>query len=258
MSRLDGKVALVSGGAREIGAAIARAMVAEGAKVVMGDVLDTEGQALAQEIGPPATYAHLDVMKPNDWEAAVATAVTAYGKLNVLVNNAGLANHAANLTGVFNGIKAAVPELKNAAGGSIINVSSPTGSRGYQATPGSVTRFGVRRLTKAAAFDLGKYGIRVNSVHPGLVRIPMPATEPQPGTSHVAMDCGGDPAEIARLVVFLASDESSFSTGLEFIANGGETAGLVLNLPMKAASKEQEYDNLDGNIGQSGYKIFVR
>jgi 3alpha(or 20beta)-hydroxysteroid dehydrogenase len=251
MSRLNGKVALVSGGARGIGAAIARAMVVEGAKVVMGDVLDTEGQALAQEIGPPATYVHLDVTKPNDWEAAVATAVTAYGKLNVLVNNAGLANHAVNLTGVFNGIKAAVPELKNAAGGSIINISSIAGSR-------SVTRFGVRQLTKAAALDLGQYGIQVNSVHPGLVRIPMSATEPQPGTSHVAMDCGGDPAEIARLVVFLASDESSFSTGLEFIANGGETAGPVLNLPMKAASKEHEHDNLDGNIGQSGYKIFVR
>ena len=240
MSRLDGKVALVSGGAREIGAAIARAMVAEGAKVVMGDVLDTEGQALAKEIGPPATYVHLDVTKPNDWEAAVATAVTAYGKLNVLVNNAGIANHAVNLTGVFNGIKAAVPELKNAAGGSIVNVSSIVGSRGYRLTPGHVTsRFGVRGLTKAAALDLGRHGIRVNSVHPGLVRIPMPATEPRPGTSHAAMDCG-DPAEIARLVVFLASDQSSFSTGSEFIADGGETAGPALNLD------------------QSGYEIFVR
>lgn len=240
MSRLDGKVALVSGGAREIGAAIARAMVAEGAKVVMGDVLDTEGQALAKEIGPPATYVHLDVTKPNDWEAAVATAVTAYGKLNVLVNNAGIANHAVNLTGVFNGIKAAVPELKNAAGGSIVNVSSIVGSRGYRATPGHVTsRFGVRGLTKAAALDLGKHGIRVNSVHPGLVRIPMPATGSRPGTSHAARDCG-DPAEIARLVVFLASDQSSFSTGSEFIADGGETAGPALNLD------------------QSGYEIFVR
>ena len=243
MFRLDGKVALVTGGARGIGAAIARAMVAEGAKVVIGDVLDGEGEALAVEIGASAKYVHLDVTKPDDWETAVATAVKVYGKLNVLVNNAGINNLAPidqysradwdkiiaiNLTGVFNGIKAAVPALKAAGGGSIVNMSSLAGLRGEAGMPGYVaTKFGVRGLTKAAALDLARYGIRVNSIHPGIVRTPLSAEGPKVSMSHVAMNRIGEPIEIANLTMFLASDDSSFSTGAEFIADGGEFAGLI-------------------------------
>ena len=231
-----------------MGASHARVMVAEGAKVVIGDLLDKEGGALAKELGEGVTYVHLDVTKPADWDAAVATAVKTYGKLDVLVNNAGIANFAPideyshsdwdkiiaiNLTGVFNGIKAAVPALKKSRGGSIINISSTAGIRGYPALPGyTAAKFGVRGLSKAVALDLGKYGIRVNSVHPGVIRTPMTSPIPE-DTRHVAMDRTADATEISNLVMFLASDESSFSTGAEFIADGGETAGLVANPPKK-------------------------
>jgi 3alpha(or 20beta)-hydroxysteroid dehydrogenase len=243
MFRLDGKVALVTGGARGIGAAIARAMVAEGAKVVIGDVLDHEGEALAVEIGASAKYVHLDVTNPDDWDTAVARAHTVYGKLNVLVNNAGIGGYAPieqysnvdwdriiaiNLTGVFNGIKAAIPVLKDARGGSIVNISSMAGLRGEAGMSGYVaTKWAVRGLTKSAALELARYGIRVNSIHPGVVRTPLSAEGPQVSMSHVAMNRIGEAIEIANLAVFLASEESSFSTGAEFISDGGETAGLI-------------------------------
>jgi 3alpha(or 20beta)-hydroxysteroid dehydrogenase len=243
MSRLEGRIALVTGGARGIGAAIARAMVAEGAKVVIGDVLDREGEALAKELGASAKYVHLDVTRPHEWEAAVGIAVKLYDKLNVLVNNAGIANYAPldqyshadwdkiiaiNLTGVFNGIKAAIPALEAAGGGSIVNMSSLAGMRGEAGMPGYVaSKFAVRGLTKAAALDLARYRIRVNSIHPGIVRTPLSAEGPDVSLSHVAMDRVGEPIEIANLAVFLASDASSFSTGAEFIADGGELAGLI-------------------------------
>ncbi len=246
MARLDRKVALVTGGARGMGEAIARALVAEGAKVVISDVLDAEGQALADEIGSSAAYVHLDVTQPDAWEAAVATATKSFGKLDVLVNNAGILafgpieehSHSdwdavitTNLTGVFNGIKAAAPALKDAGGGSIVNISSNAGLHAYPALPGyTAAKFGVRGLSKSAALDLAKYGIRVNSVHPGVIHTPM-TDGLELGTSHVAMDRIGEPSEIALLVVFLASDESSFSTGSEFVADGGETAGRAVNEP---------------------------
>ena len=243
MFRLDGKVALVTGGARGIGAAIARAMVAEGAKVVIGDLLDHEGEALAVEIGGSAKYVHLDVTKPDEWEKAVATAVKVYGKLSILVNNAGIGAYAPieqysnadwdriiaiNLTGVFNGIKAAIPALKDARGGSIVNISSMAGLRGEAGMSGYVaTKWAVRGLTKSTALELASYGIRVNSIHPGVVRTPLSAEGPQVSMAHVAMNRIGEAIEIANLAVFLASDESSFSTGAEFVADGGETAGLI-------------------------------
>ena len=208
MFRLEGRTALVTGGARGIGAAIARAMVAQGAKVVIGDVLDRDGEALATALGTSAKYVHLDVTKPDDWETAVASAVKTYGKLNVLVNNAGIAGYApieqysradwdkiiaVNLTGVFNGIQAAIPALKSAGGGSIVNMSSLAGLRGEAAMPGYVaTKFAVRGLTKAAALDLARYGIRVNSIHPGIVHTPLSADGPQVSMSHVAMDRVGE------------------------------------------------------------------
>ena len=241
-TRLDGKVALISGGARGMGASHARAMVAHGAKVVLGDILDADGEALAAELGDAAAYVHLDVTNRNDWDAAVATALERFGKLNVLVNNAGIANFAPigeytpeqwdtiiaiNLTGVFNGINAAVDALKAGAPSSIINISSTAGIQGYTALPGyNAAKFGVRGLTKSVALDLGIDNVRANSVHPGVIATPMTENLDTP-QKHVALRRVGQPVELSNLVVFLASDESSFSTGAEFIADGGETAGLA-------------------------------
>jgi 3alpha(or 20beta)-hydroxysteroid dehydrogenase len=240
-SRLAGKIALVSGGARGMGAAFGRAMVAQGARVMLADVLDAPGEALAAELGEAAAYVHLDVTKRDEWQAAVAATVSAFGGLNVLVNNAGIVNFApigsytpeqwdaviaVNLTGVFNGIWASVDAMKKSAPGSIINISSTAGLQGYSALPGyNASKFGVRGLTKSVALDLAAHGIRCNSVHPGLVATPM--TEGLPAAQkHVAMHRAGRADELAQLVVFLASDESSFSTGAEFVADGGEIAGL--------------------------------
>jgi 3alpha(or 20beta)-hydroxysteroid dehydrogenase len=241
-NRLDGKVALISGGARGMGATHARAMVAQGAKVVIGDLLDDEGEAVAAELGDAAVYVHLDVTDREQWAAAVATAVDRFGKLNVLVNNAGIANFgpigeytaqqwdtmiAINLTGVFNGIDASVEALKAAAPSSIINISSTAGIQGYASLPGyNAAKFGVRGLTKSVALDLGVHDVRANSVHPGVIATPMTEELDTP-QKHVALRRVGQPIELANLIVYLASDESSFSTGAEFIADGGETAGLA-------------------------------
>jgi len=240
--RLAGKVALISGGARGMGESHARAMVAQGADVVLGDLLDAEGEALAAELGPKATYVHLDVTDRTQWAAAVATAVDHYGKLNVLVNNAGIANFgpireftyeqwdtviAINLTGVFNGIKESVDALIAGAPSSIINISSTAGLQGYARLPGyNSAKFGVRGLTKSVALDLGAHNVRCNSVHPGAVATPM-TSGLDSRQKHVAMRRMGRSEELSALVVFLASDESSYSTGAEFVADGGETAGLA-------------------------------
>lgn len=241
-NRLDGKVALISGGARGMGESHARAMVAQGAKVMLGDVLDAEGEALAAELGESAGYVHLDVTDREQWAAAVRATLERFGKLNVLVNNAGIANFgtigqfspaewdrviAINLTGVFNGIDASVEALKAAAPSSIINISSTAGLIGYAALPGyNAAKFGVRGLTKSVALDLGAHNVRCNSVHPGVIATPMTAGLVTP-QKHVALRRVGQSIELSNLVVYLASDESSFSTGAEFVADGGETAGLA-------------------------------
>ncbi|MCB5290814.1 glucose 1-dehydrogenase [Arthrobacter sp. SO3] len=242
MGRLDGKVALVSGGARGIGAAIAKHFLDEGARVVVGDVLDEAGRQLAGQLGNGVRFVHLDVTEPTDWESAVNESVTAFGSLSILVNNAGMVNFGrideyphelwariidVNLTGVFNGIQAAAPSMKRGAPASIINISSIAGLRGYENLSGyTASKFGVRGLTKSAALDLGGFGIRVNSVHPGVVETPMTAGMTFE-TGHVPLHRVGQPSEVADLAVYLAGDESSFVTGAEFVIDGGETAGTV-------------------------------
>ena len=225
-----------------MGAAHARRLVEEGAQVVIGDLLDEVGEATAAEIGENARYVHLDVTKPEDWDAAVATAVAEFGRLDILINNAGIANFAPiedytleqwnlilaiNLTGTFNGIKASIPALKESGKGSIINISSTAGIKGVAALPGyTAAKFAVRGLTKEVAIDLGRYNIRANSVHPGNIRTPM-TDGLDVDQSLVPLSRMGEVSELSNLILFLASDESSFSTGAEFIADGGETAGIV-------------------------------
>lgn len=243
MGRVNGKVALVTGGARGIGAGVAKALTDEGAKVVIADILDEDGAALADTFGTDrARYVRLDVTDYAAWEAAVAATLEAFGRLDILVNNAGIANFGPidqyslddwhtivdiNLHGVFYGIKACIPALKDSGKGSIINLSSTAGLQGYEALPGyNATKFAVRGLTKNAALDLGRYNIRVNSVHPGAVRTPM-TDGLDASQSHVALHRVGEVEELAALILFLASDESSYSTGAEFVADGGELAGLA-------------------------------
>ena len=240
--RMAGKVALVSGGARGMGAAHVREMIAEGARVVAGDILDDEGKALADELGESVRYVHLDVTEPDDWQAAVASTVDTFGWLDVLVNNAGIVNFGlfedyslddwrtildVNLTGVFLGIKSVVPQMKQAGHGSIINISSIEGLAGTIATHGyTASKFGVRGLTKSAALELGPSGIRVNSVHPGLIKTPMTEWVPD-DIFQTALGRAAEPSEVSKLVVYLASDESSYSTGAEFVVDGGVVAGLA-------------------------------
>ncbi|MFN8068659.1 MAG: SDR family oxidoreductase [Mycolicibacterium insubricum] len=240
--RLADKVALISGGARGMGASHAEAMIAEGAQVVIADLLDDEGAATAERLGDAARYVHLDVTSPEDWAAAVAATVDTFGKLNVLVNNAGIINVGTvedydlndwhriidiNLTGVFLGMRASVKALREAGGGSIVNISSIEGLGGTTMTHGyTAAKFGVRGITKSAAWELGQWGIRVNSVHPGLIRTPMIAGVPE-DIFQSALGRAADPVEVSNLVVYLASDESSYSTGSEFVVDGGTVAGLA-------------------------------
>lgn len=227
-----------------MGAAHARALVAEGAAVVIGDILDDEGKALADELGESARYVHLDVTEAEQWDAAVAVAVDAFGRLTALVNNAGIVALGqigkfdmakwqkvidVNLTGTFLGMQAVVEQMKAAGEGSIINVSSIEGLRGAPMVhPYVASKWAVRGLAKSAAIELGPKNIRVNSIHPGFIRTPMTKHFPddmvtaplrRPGTSE----------EVASFVVFLVSDESSFSTGAEFVMDGG----LVTDVPHK-------------------------
>lgn len=240
-NRLTGKVAIISGGARGMGASHARALVAEGAKVVTGDILDDEGMAVAAEIGDSARYVHLDVTDPDQWFAAVETAVSEFGGVDILVNNAGIINIGTiedyalsewqrildiNLTGVYLGIRAVVPTMKAAGRGSIINISSIEGLAGTIACHGyTATKFAVRGLTKSTALELGPSGIRVNSIHPGLIRTPMTEWVPE-DIFQTALGRIAEPQEVSNLVVYLASDESSYSTGSEFVVDGGCVAGL--------------------------------
>lgn len=242
MGRVDNKVALITGGARGMGAADARMLVKEGAKVVIGDILDDEGQALADELGDAARYVHLDVSSADDWTAAVQVALSSFGKLNVLVNNAGIVQVGplktldvarwqkvldVNLTGPMLGTKAVIGPMIEAGGGSIINVSSIEGLRGAAYVHSYVaSKWGLRGLTKSSALELAPSNIRVNSIHPGFIRTPMTEHLPE-DMVQTPLGRPGTPDEVATFVVFLASDESSFSTGSEFVVDGG----LVTDVP---------------------------
>jgi len=248
MGRLDGKVALISGGARGQGAAEARLFTREGAKVVFGDILDVEGKQVEADIraaGGDATYVHLDVTNESSWRAAVDTAVRLYGTLHILVNNAGIYIRkrieetteddldqimAVNVKGVFLGTKQAIPAMRRAGGGSIINISStaglvgnPNGSPAYTATKGAV-----RLFTKATAVQHAKDHIRCNSVHPGPIDTDMLKEAAggleQTYRQRVPLGRFGTVEDIAYGVLYLASDESSFVTGSELVIDGGSTA----------------------------------
>jgi len=241
MGRLDGKVALISGAARGQGATEARLFVEEGAKVLLGDVLDAEGKEVAAEIGDSAAFTHLDVTEEASWRAAVDEAESHFGPVSVLVNNAGVLSFGPidqielaefqrvlriNLQGVFLGIKSVVASMERAGGGSIVNISSSAGMQGLPMLGSYVaSKWGVRGLTKTAAADLGHRGIRVNSVHPGGVDTPMIAGSDTTGRSYQRLPIPriGSADEVARAVLFLASDESSYTTGAELTVDGGAT-----------------------------------
>lgn len=251
MSSLEGKVALITGAARGQGAAEARLFAQRGAKVMLCDLLDDEGQAVAAEIGANAAYTRLDVTSENDWKKAIQATIDKFGKLNVLINNAGIITPVkeigdtslndymkvinVNQVGVFLGMREVVEPMKKAGGGSIVNISSIDGLIGmYGATAYCATKFAVRGMTKVAALELGKYGIRVNSLHPGGVQTkilddtglsPEDAAE---AFKQIPLGRIGQSEEMATLAAYLASDDASYSTGSEFIADGGLTAGFSL------------------------------
>jgi 3alpha(or 20beta)-hydroxysteroid dehydrogenase len=236
MGRLDGRVAIISGGARGMGASHARGLVAEGAQVMIGDILDAEGAALAAELGPACRYARLDVTCEADWAAAVEQAEAAFGPVNVLINNAGVVTWRSvartsgeefrrvvdiNLTGVFHGMHATIPSMRLAGGGVIVNISSTAGLMAFGSAAAYVaSKWGVRGLTKAAALELGLEGIRVVSVHPGAIRTPMTQRANESACSGQPIPRIGEPEEVTKLVVFLLS-EATFSTGSEFVIDGG-------------------------------------
>ncbi|GHF05807.1 3-alpha-hydroxysteroid dehydrogenase [Amycolatopsis deserti] len=251
MGRLDGKAALITGAARGQGAAAARRFTQEGAKVMVADVADDDGKALAEEIG--AVYQHLDVSREDDWAAAVQRAEDEFGGLTVLVNNAGILHFSElahtsladyervigiNQIGAFLGMRSVVEPMTRAGGGSIINVSSVEGLAGMPFLVAyTASKFAIRGMTKVAALELGSKGIRVNSVHPGMIDTKMvsdAAGGAEIDTSwvgkKVALGRVGKPEEIAHLAVFLASDESSYCTGAEFVADGGATATHALKI----------------------------
>ena len=250
MGRLDGKVALITGGARGMGKSHVRQFVAEGARVVFGDVQDDKGTAVAAGLDEKSCrYVHHDVTSEADWAAAAAAALDTFGRLDVLVNNAGVLAFApiadmplaefrrileVNAVGCWLGMKAVIRPMKAAGGGSIVNVSSIegfTGAAGLSAY--SASKFAIRGMTKSAAQELGQFGIRVNSVHPGGVLTSMTlgqaaAADPADAEAFLKampMSRFARPAEISCLVAYLASDESSYSTGSEFVADGGILSG---------------------------------
>lgn len=245
MGKLDGRVAIITGGARGQGAAHARRFVEEGAKVMITDILEEEGKALADELGENARFMKHDVTSEEQWKQVVAETENVFGPVNILVNNAGIvmvkeieelseAEYRKvidiNQVGVFLGMKCVLPSMKKNDSGSIINISSINGLRGSAGTIGyDASKFAVRGMTKTAALEFAKYNIRVNSVHPGPIDTPMIASEEtrdivKEMAEGIPLKRVGTPDEVSKLIVFLASDDSSYCTGSEFVIDGGVTA----------------------------------
>ena len=243
MGRLAGKVAIITGAAQGMGAAHAKLFVEQGAKVVLTDLNEEKGQAFAAELGENALFVKQNVASEEDWATVVAKAEEAFGPVNVLVNNAGItmAKNMLDVTveeyrriveinqvSVFLGMKTVAASMMKAGGGSIVNISSMNGlvagAIGY-----TDTKFAVRGMTKAAAINLAPMGIRVNSVHPGVIATPMVVQEDTKAaveefSKHIPLKRVAQPEEVSNMVLFLASDESSYSTGSEFVIDGGMTA----------------------------------
>lgn len=247
MGRLDGKVAIITGGARGMGASHAKRFLEEAAKVMITDILEKEGEAMSSELGGNIKFMKHDVTKASEWEKVVAETESAFGPVSILVNNAGIALLKPldeiteedyrkvidiNQVSVFLGMKYVHKSMSKAKNGSIVNISSVSGLRG---NTGSVaydaSKFAVRGMTKSAAIELGAEGIRVNSIHPGIIETPMIMQEDaKDAVRELAKDVPlkrtAQPVEVSNLVVYLASDESSYSTGSEFVIDGGMTAKL--------------------------------
>ena len=238
-------IVLITGGARGIGAATARLLAKGGARILITDQLDEEGELLAAELGEGVMYRHLNVTNPADWHSAVQAAEQMFGGLNALFNNAGIVSFEGiaqatpeafkrvidvNLYGVFLGISAVIPAFKRAKGGVIVNNSSTAGLQGYASLAAYVaSKWGVTGLTKAAALDLSPDNIRVLSVHPGPIRTPMTAGMPDAAVVAQPIARFGEPEEVARMVRFMMT-EATFSTGSEFVVDGGAVTGQVLPL----------------------------
>lgn len=243
MARLEGKIAVVTGAAQGMGATHAHRFIEEGAKVVLTDLKTEEGQALAEELGDNALFLKQDVTSEEDWTNVVKETEKHFGSINVLVNNAGITTAKSildtskeeyrhileiNQISVFLGMKAVIPSMQEAGGGSIVNVSSINGLVGG-AIGYTDSKFAVRGMTKAAALECAHYGIRVNSVHPGVIETPMimqgdTKDAVEEFAKSIPMKRVAKPEEVTNLVLFLASDESSYSTGSEFVVDGGLTA----------------------------------
>jgi 3alpha(or 20beta)-hydroxysteroid dehydrogenase len=250
--QLAGKVVLVTGASRGLGAAFAHHIVARGGKVMVADLLDDDGKQLVGELGESARYAHLDVTDAAGWAAAVQFALAEFGTLDGLVNNAGVSTGQfiehepvehfrsvleINLVGVFNGIQAIIAPMREAGGGSIVNISSSAGLFGLALTAGyGASKWGVRGLSKIAAVELASDHIRVNSVHPGITYTPMTAEVGiQPGEGNypnAPMGRVGTPEEIAGAVGYLLSDDAGYVTGAEIAVDGGWTAGPTVKYVM--------------------------
>ncbi len=243
---LKGKIALITGAARGQGGAEAKKFLEEGARVVMGDVLDEQGEALAKELGEDASYMHLDVTDSADWEKAIARAGE-LGGLNVLVNNAAIywvksirdedieevrRMLDVNLLGAFRGIQLAAEPMIDGGGGSIVNISSVGGLAGVAAHSAyAMSKWAMRGLSRTAAVELGQYNIRVNSIHPGPINTDMllaPLREDPTAFESLPLKRMGEPEEVANLAAYLASDSSSFQTGGEYVIDGGSMAGISI------------------------------
>jgi 3alpha(or 20beta)-hydroxysteroid dehydrogenase len=246
MGLLDGKVALITGGARGMGESHVRLFLQEGALVVFGDVLDEEGKALAEESG--ATYVHHDVRSPAEWDRIVRTATDLHGRLDILVNNAGILTYGrihdmsledfdrvidVNLKGTWLGVRSAIDPMKAAGRGSIVNISSIEGFIGAEGLSAyAASKFAIRGVTKAAARELARYKIRVNSVHPGAINTAMATNadlmaevDADQFAKSMVIKRFAKPVEVSHVVAFLASDRASYCTGSEFTVDGGLLTG---------------------------------